>query len=182
MALAHRLAVELSDQTGCVPRFKQSSQMQLEKRSLNHRITAKRFSATAISARRWRFMQFLQWRASRARVSPWTRFAAVFQSPSRRECPARSGNSTSARYPASEARRGPLPSPTPRLGISRDCSRGTSNIWQYRHMAIGPNCHGFLRRSEGTRKGPLIPCRSAHSSIASIKRSCTFTLGPRASA
>jgi hypothetical protein len=55
-------------------------------------------------------------------------------------------------------------------------------IWQYRHMAIRPTYHSFLGRSEGTRKGPLIPCRSAHSSIASINRSCTFTFGPRARA
>jgi hypothetical protein len=50
MAPAHRLAVELSDQTGVFRGLSNQSQMALEKRGLNQKITAKRFSATSVAA------------------------------------------------------------------------------------------------------------------------------------
>jgi hypothetical protein len=70
MAPAHRLAVELSDQTGGVPQLEQTSQVESEKRDLNHRITAKRFSATAFIARRGEKGKKNQWLAVAYRLGP----------------------------------------------------------------------------------------------------------------
>jgi hypothetical protein len=51
MAPVHRLAMELSDQRAAARDFYRYTQMDLKDRSLEHRITAKRFTAIAVIAR-----------------------------------------------------------------------------------------------------------------------------------
>ena len=48
MAPVHRLAIELSDQRAAARDFHKYTQIELKDRSLEHRITAKRFSATGV--------------------------------------------------------------------------------------------------------------------------------------
>ena len=85
------------------------------------------------------------------------------------------------------------PSPHSALSLSHNESRLTIGgipsprqcyspaIWQCDGVTIW-NQGDRRRFSEGTRKGAVMPWREAHSSTASMMRSCTFTLGPSARA
>jgi hypothetical protein len=76
------------------------------------------------------------------------------------------------------------PKPNRKLVLRPAKPRPIHQLSSICHMAIWPCGHYDIRRgfSEGTRNGAETPCRSAHSSMASISRSCTFTLDPRAKA